>query len=221
MKCQATICQRRSMQDYFIVIVLGYLLGNFQTSYILGKIIKKVDIRTLGRGNAGASNTVESFGWKFGIVVAFLDAFKGLLAVLLVRYFFDVTLDAQGAPLLYFVGYTAILGHIFPFFMNFKGGKGTATLVGFMMGLNPWFGLSGIVVIVAITFMTDYVAIGTVGLLAWMIAGTITFDSGLTPILLALGGSLLSIYLHLPNFKRIKNNDEGRLTRVLKRKNVD
>ena len=209
------------MQDFFLVIALGYLLGNFQTSYILGKLIKKVDIRTLGKGNAGASNTVESFGWLFGFIVAFLDAFKGLLAILLVQHFFNVSLDAQGAPLLYLAGYSAILGHIFPFFMNFKGGKGTATLVGMMVGLNPLFGMAGIVVIMAITFITDYVAIGTVGLLVWMIAGTIYFDIGIIPVLFALGGALLSIYLHLPNFKRIKNKDEGRLTRVLKRKKVE
>ncbi len=208
------------MQDIFIVIALGYLLGNFQTSYILGKLIKKVDIRTLGRGNAGASNAVESLGWKFGIVVAFLDAFKGLLAVLLVRYFFEVSLDVQGAPLLYLAGYSAVLGHIFPFFMNFKGGKGTATLVGIMFGLNPWFGILGLAIIIIITFISDYVAVGTVGLLLWMIAGTLYFNIGWIPIVIAILGSLLSIYLHLPNFKRIKNKDEGRLSLVLKRRKV-
>jgi acyl phosphate:glycerol-3-phosphate acyltransferase len=208
------------MRDLFMVIALGYLLGNFQTSYILGKLIKKVDIRTLGRGNAGASNAVESLGWKFGIVVAFLDAFKGLLAVLLVRYFFKASLDAQGATLLYLAGYSAVLGHIFPFFMNFKGGKGTATLVGMMVGLNPWFGVIGIAIIVAITFITDYVAVGTVGLLIWMMAGSLYFNVGWMPIVIAALGSLLSIYLHLPNFKRIKNKDEGRLSLVLKRKKV-
>lgn len=208
------------MQDYFLVIVLGYLLGNFQTSYILGKLIKKVDIRTLGRGNAGASNAVESLGWKFGIVVAFLDAFKGLLAILLVGYFFKVSLDAQGAPLLYLAGYSAVLGHIFPFFMNFTGGKGTATLVGMMIGLNPWFGVIGIAIVVAVTFVTDYVAIGTVGLLFWMIAGTIYFNLGFYPLILSILGLLLSVYLHLPNFERIKNKNEGRLSLVLKRKKV-
>ncbi|PKM66567.1 MAG: glycerol-3-phosphate acyltransferase 1 [Firmicutes bacterium HGW-Firmicutes-19] len=208
------------MQDYFLVIVLGYLLGNFQTSFILGKLIKKVDIRTLGRGNAGASNAVESLGWKFGIVVAFLDAFKGLLAILLVRYFFNVTLDTQGAPLLYLAGYSAVLGHIFPFFMNFKGGKGTATLVGMMIGLNPWFGMIGIALIVAITYVTDFVAIGTVGLLVWMIAGTVYFNIGLYPLILTILGMLLSVYLHLPNFQRIKDKNEGRLSLVLKRKKV-
>lgn len=208
------------MQDFFIVIALGYLLGNFQTSYILGKLIKKVDIRTLGRGNAGASNAVESLGWKFGIVVAFLDAFKGLLAVLLVRYFFEVSLDVQGAPLLYLAGYSAVLGHIFPFFMNFKGGKGTATLVGIMFGLNPWFGVLGLAIIIIITFISDYVAVGTVGLLLWMIAGTLYFNIGWIPTVIAILGSLLSIYLHLPNFKRIKNKDEGRLSLVLKRRKV-
>jgi acyl phosphate:glycerol-3-phosphate acyltransferase len=208
------------MQDIIIVIALGYLLGNFQTSYILGKLIKKVDIRTLGRGNAGASNSVESFGWKFGVVVAFLDAFKGLLAILLVKQLFNVELDAQGAPLLYLAGYAAVLGHIFPFFMNFKGGKGTATLVGMMVGLHPLFGVIGIAIIIVLTVITDYVAIGTVGLLLWMIAITIYFDIGLLPLVIAIGGSLLSIYLHLPNFKRIMNKDEGRLSKALKRKKV-
>lgn len=208
------------MQDFFIVIALGYLLGNFQTSYILGKLIKKVDIRTLGRGNAGASNAVESLGWKFGVIVAFLDAFKGLLAILLVKQLFDVELNVQGAPLLYLAGYAAVLGHIFPFFMNFKGGKGTATLVGMMVGLHPLFGMIGIVIIIVLTVISDYVAIGTVGLLLWMIAITIYFDVGLFPLVIAIGGSLLSIYLHLPNFKRIMNKDEGRLSKVLKRKKV-
>ncbi len=209
------------MRDILIVIALGYILGNFQTSYILGKVIKKVDIRTLGRGNAGASNAVESLGWKFGVIVAVLDAFKGLLAVLLVRYFFEASLDTQGATLLYLAGYSAILGHIFPFYMNFKGGKGTATLVGLMLGLNPWFGMIGIAIIFALTFITDFVAIGTVGLLVWMVAGTVYFNIGWVPTLIALGGALLSVYLHWPNFKRIRNNEEGRLSRVLKRKKVE
>jgi acyl phosphate:glycerol-3-phosphate acyltransferase len=208
------------MQDIIIVIALGYLLGNFQTSYILGKLIKKVDIRTLGRGNAGASNSVESFGWRFGVVVAFLDAFKGLLAILLVKQLFNVELDVQGAPLLYLAGYAAILGHIYPFFMNFKGGKGTATLVGMMVGLHPLFGTIGIAIIILLTVISDYVAIGTVGLLLWMIAITIYFDIGLLPLVIAICGSLLSIYLHLPNFKRIMNKDEGRLSKALKRKKV-
>lgn len=208
------------MQNFLFVIALGYLLGNFQTSYILGKLIKKVDIRTLGRGNAGASNAVESLGWKFGIFVAFMDAFKGLLALLLVRYFFDAALDVQGAPLLYLAGYSAILGHIYPFFMNFKGGKGTATLVGIMFGLNPWFGGLGLAIIIIITFISDYVAVGTVGLLIWMMIGTIFFNIGWIPVIIALFGSLLSIYLHLPNFKRIKDKNEGRLSLALKRKKV-
>lgn len=209
------------MRDILIIIALGYILGNFQTSYILGKVIKKVDIRTLGRGNAGASNAVESLGWSYGVIVAVLDAFKGLLAVLLVRYFFDAGLDAQGAPLLYLAGYSAILGHIYPFFMNFKGGKGTATLVGVMLGLNPWFGILGIAIIVVLTFITDFIALGTVGLLLWMLAGTFYFNIGWIPLVIAGGGALLSLALHWPNFIRIRNNEEGRLSKALKRKKVE
>ena len=65
------------MRDIFIAALIGYLLGNIQTGYLLGKLLKKVDIRTLGQGNAGASNAVESLGWKFGVLVALIDILKG------------------------------------------------------------------------------------------------------------------------------------------------
>ncbi len=206
------------MQDLLLLFILGYGLGNFQTSYILTKLIKKVDIRTLGKGNAGASNTLESLGWKFGITVAFFDTLKGLLAVLIAHYIFGYSLDSQGAPYLYLAGYSAVIGHIFPFFMKFKGGKGTATIIGMIIGLNPWYGVIGIAILITTTFITDFVSLGTVSLLFWMIGITISFDIGITPLILAILISFLSIYLHLPNFRRIRNKEESRLSVVLKRR---
>ena len=209
------------MQDYIVVAVLGYLLGNFQTSYILGKIIKKVDIRTLGHGNAGASNAVESLGWKFGVLVAVLDILKGVVSILLVKHFYKVGFDAAGAFLLYLNGYAVILGHIFPFFMGFKGGKGTATLIGIMLGMHPWIGLVGIGIIILVTFLTDYIAIGTLALTIYIIFMTIFKDLGPGPIVISILGALLSLKLHLINYKRMSLGTEGRLSLVLKKKKTD
>jgi len=206
------------MQDYIVVVILGYLLGNFQASYIFGKLIKKVDIRTLGHGNAGASNAVESLGWKFGVLVAVLDVLKGVVSILLVKHFYKVGFDPDGALLLYVNGYSVILGHIFPFYMGFKGGKGTATLLGIMLGMHPWVGLIGIGIIILVTFLTDYVAIGTLALTLYVIFTTIFRDFGPGPIIISILGALLSLKLHLINYKRISLGTEGRLSLVLKKK---
>lgn len=205
------------MRDFIIAAVIGYLFGNIQTSYILGKYVKKIDIRTLGQGNAGASNAVESLGWKFGAVVAIVDVLKGVLAVLLIRQLFDAGFDAEGAPLLYIAGYSAVLGHIYPFFMNFKGGKGTATMIGVLLGLNPVYGFIGILVIISTTFITDYIAVGTLALVIYIAAMTFFKDLGLLPVAISVLGGLLSLKLHLPNYRRIQEGRETKLSNVLKR----
>ncbi|MFH5835930.1 glycerol-3-phosphate acyltransferase [Proteiniclasticum sp. C24MP] len=206
------------MRDYIIVALIGYLLGNIQSGYLLGRLIKKVDIRNLGQGNAGASNAVESLGWKFGVVVALIDILKGVFAVLLVKHLFSVGFNKEGALLLYIGGYSAILGHIYPFFMKFKGGKGTATLIGILLGMNPVYGIIAMFIIAGVTFATDYIAIGTLSLLIYVLFMTIFKDLGLWPVMITLLGGLLSIKLHIPNFKRILNGEETKLSTVLHRK---
>lgn len=208
------------MKDLFIVAIIGYCFGNIQTSYWLARIVKKVDIRTLGKGNAGASNTFESLGWKYGVFVAFVDVLKGLLSILLVKNLYQVGLNPQGAFLLYLNGYCVILGHIFPFYMNFKGGKGTASLIGLMMGLNVWFGLAGIAVMVVVTFATQYVAVGTAVLVTFVVVVTVWMDWGVGAITLSLMGAVLSLYLHLPNYRRIAKGEESKLFAVLKKKSI-
>lgn len=206
------------MRDFIFAAVIGYLFGNIQTSYLLGKYVKKIDIRTLGQGNAGASNAVESLGWKFGAVVAIIDVLKGVFAVLLIRQLYNAGFDAEGAPLLYIAGYSAVLGHIYPFFMNFKGGKGTATMIGVLLGLNPVYGLIGILIIIATTFLTDYIAVGTLALVIYIAAMTFFKDLGLLPVAISVLGGLLSLKLHLPNYRRIQAGKETKLSNVLKRK---
>ena len=208
------------MKDLFIVAIIGYCFGNIQTSYWLARIVRKVDIRTLGKGNAGASNTFESLGWKYGVFVAFVDVLKGLLSILLIKNLYQVGLNPQGAFLLYLNGYCVILGHIFPFYMNFKGGKGTASLIGLMMGLNVWFGLAGIAVMVVVTLATQYVAVGTAVLVTFVVVVTVWMDWGVGAITLSLMGAALSLYLHLPNYRRIAKGEESKLFAVLKKKSI-
>lgn len=208
------------MMDYIIVIAIGYILGNIQTAYFLGKIVKKVDIRTMGHGNSGTSNAVESLGWRFGIIVGLIDILKGVLSILLVKWFFNVTFDADGALLLYLNGFSVILGHNFPFFMGFKGGKGTATLVGVLWGLHPIFGLGSMVVVLIFTLLTDYIVVGTMALLLYFLGITLYKDLGLGAMVISLSISLLSIKMHWPNFKRINKGEESRVRNVLRKRSV-
>jgi len=200
------------MKDIIVVFLMGYVLGNIQTSYLLGKLIYKVDIRTLGHGNAGTSNAVDSINWKFGLVVAFVDIAKGMIAVLIVKQVYQIGFVPGEALLLYVAGYGAIIGHIYPIFMQFKGGKGTATLVGVLLGFNPLYGISAMLIIIIFTVITDYVTLSTVVLVLSVVALTIFKQMGIGPISLSIFGALLSLYLHRENFKRIVKHEEGRLS---------
>jgi glycerol-3-phosphate acyltransferase PlsY len=102
--------------------------------------------------------------------------------------------------------------------MNFKGGKGTASLIGILFGLNFIYGFLGLFIIILGTFITDRVALGTIGLTLYWIFLTQTLKLGWMPTLISVLMFILSFYLHLPNYKRILNNTEGRLSHVLKKK---
>lgn len=206
------------MSRIFIIITIGYLFGCIQTSYFIGKIFKKVDIRSLGNGNAGASNTTVALGWKYGILVALVDILKAVFSILIIKYLFA---DQVSSSFLYFLlflnGFFVILGHDYPFFLDFKGGKGTASLIGMLLIIDVRLGLIGIVSIVLITIITDYIAIGTIGLLLSFVFSTIIFNYGAGPIVVALAITLLSIYKHLPNISNIVAGTESRLRKTIKR----
>ncbi len=114
-----------------IAILIGYAFGCIQSAYFLSKMFGKMDIREHGSGNAGASNITAIMGLKYGFFVALIDILKGIFAVLVVKWIFPNIPD-----LAYLSGIMAIIGHIFPFYLKFRGGKGVATLVGMMIGLN-------------------------------------------------------------------------------------
>lgn len=202
------------MQKYLAVILLGYLFGCMQWSYIFTKIIKKKDIRVLGVGNAGASNMVISFGWEIGFAVGILDILKAFLSLFVLKHIFNLTDPTS----LYLNGAGVILGHNYPFFMGFKGGKGTASTVGMMFGIDYRFGILGFLIILGVSLATNYIVIGTMSVMSFLIIATIYLKFGTFPIIIAIFIALQSVYKHLPNIKRIVNKTETKVRSALKSK---
>lgn len=206
------------MYKFAIVILIGYLMGCLQWSYILSKTLKKTDIRTLGGGNAGASNTVKVFGWKMGVAVGLLDIIKAIVSIMIIRYLFKISFLENNMLNLYLNGIAVILGHNYPFFMGFKGGKGTASTLGMLFGIDYKIGIIGFLVILIVTLASDYIALGTIALVTFFILATIYFDFGTACILIAIFIAIQSIYKHIPNLKSIRSKQESRLSDVLRKK---
>lgn len=144
-----------------VCLVLGYFFGTFQTAYFYGKM-HGIDIRTMGSGNAGTTNTLRVLGTKAGLIVLAGDVLKTMLAIWVARSFVIPMAEPQMEYLL--VLYTAtgaVLGHNFPFYMQFKGGKGIAATFGLILSFHPWFIPMGFVVFLGIFMTTHYVSLGS------------------------------------------------------------
>ncbi len=206
------------MREILICIILGYFFGCFQSSYFIGKIFKKVDIRQHGSGNAGASNTTIVLGWRYGLLVGLIDIFKPIISILIIKYLF---IDYVAKDYLYFLMYLnglfVILGHDFPFFMKFKGGKGTASLVGMLIVIDIRIAIIGVLAIVVITIVSDYIALGTFGLLLSFLISTIFFKYSISCIVISLLITVISVYKHKINIKRIIDRTETGLRQTFKK----
>ena len=140
---------------YVLVIICAYLLGSSSMSFYIAKL-KGVDIQKMGSKNLGASNAMIVLGWKYGILVGIHDIAKSAIAVLLAVSLFP-ELPYIGAV----AGVASVLGHIFPFYLKFKGGKGFASYLGMTFALNWKLALVICLIIVLATLITDYIVIGT------------------------------------------------------------
>lgn len=145
-----------------ITILLAYLLGSIPTSVWVGKIFFKVDVREHGSKNAGATNAIRVFGWKAGLPVFLFDVFKGWLAVMLSEFFLSHQLNNDQLVFLK-IGLAAavVLGHVFPMFAGFRGGKGVATLLGVGMAIYPLTVWVVLLIFVVILLVTGYVSLGS------------------------------------------------------------
>lgn len=198
--------------NILLALGLGYIFGSVPWSLIVGKVFFKVDVREHGSGNLGASNTGRTLGGKAGLAVAILDLSKALVAMLLAVWLTDKNTAV-------YAGIGATLGHCYPIFAQFKGGKAVSTAAGYLLGLSLFMGHNGwiIVVIAAITFfgMLKLFKMTSLASMTFVIVTTITMfllqDNMLYSVSFALI-TLIVIYRHRSNIKRILDGNERKIT---------
>lgn len=194
--------------DYVIFILIAYLLGSIPFALIVGKVWYGIDIREHGSGNLGATNTFRVLGVKAGLVVTIADILKGTVATvlpLIAGYFYDMEVSRL------IVGLFAVLGHTYPIFAKFKGGKAVATSGGVILGLNPLLFLIMFLTFFIVLYVTKYVSLSS--MLTGVISTIVSFFFGdylLFGLILIL--TIFVIYRHKDNIKRIKNKTEPKIT---------
>ena len=186
---------------YLIAIALGYFLGSSNMAYYIAKC-KKADLRSAGSGNLGASNATILLGWRAGVTTALHDIGKSALAVLVIRQLFP---ELEYAPIA--AGVASVLGHIFPFYLKFKGGKGFASYWGMTLALNWKLALVVGAAIILVTVITDYIVMGTFTTII-----SVPIYMGITRnwiVALILGiATAVILYKHRENIPRLLNGTE-------------
>ena len=213
-----------------ICLVIGYAFGLFQTGYFYGKT-KGIDIRQYGSGNSGTTNTLRVLGPKAGLIVLLGDICKCILAIGIVKMIFAASHPHMVYLLCLYTGAGAILGHNYPFYMGFKGGKGIAATAGMVIAFHPWFLLVGLIIFFSTFFITHYVSLGSllvyVGLMIEMvILGENGFFKDMSRanllemyILFALLAAL-AFWKHRTNIARLIHGEE-RKTYLTKKNKAD
>ena len=199
---------------FSFAIILAYLLGSIPTSYLIGKIFFKIDIRNYGSGNVGATNALRVLGVKTGLIFLLFDIFKGFIVVqlskvMLLKYVERVDI------FLVFIGMAAILGHIFTVFLKFKGGKGVATSTGVFLALIPIPFIFALSVFLLVVIISKYVSLGSLA------AATVLFVSELIvnipkfqelEYLVLTAIVVIFIFIkHKANIRRLINGNENKL----------
>ena len=192
------------MQIHFFLLLISYLLGSIQSGLILSKILNKGDIRKFGSGNIGATNALRVGGRLLGALTLIFDLLKGLVTVIMAMVFEQKFIAVYG--------FVCILGHIFPVWLKFKGGKGVATVLGVILGLNPLVGLvmAIIWIITFICFKISSVA-SLISLFLATLALIITDTNYGNSIFLILI-LMLIVYKHKDNIIRLYRGEESKIS---------
>lgn len=190
---------------YFCGILAGYFIGCCNTAAILARI-KGFDIRQSGSGNAGASNALVTMGKGAAVCSALVDILKAFVPVFLLRHVIPVPEDC--AHLSVAVGAAVILGHMYPFWMQFRGGKGFASLLGLSLALDWRFFLVGIAITVAVVLILRYIALATLICTIALPAGWFLETRSVPDLLILLIPTMCMVQKHIINLRRIKDGTE-------------
>lgn len=196
----------RLVLSILFVILFGYLIGSINISYFMGRM-RGYDIRKEGSGNAGASNVVIMMGKKIGLIVALLDIFKAfLVCTIVIKLFPDIVYMGPIA------GVACILGHIFPFYMQFKGGKGLATLGGTILALDPKLFIILLSISIILAVVVNYIAVVPMSMsIIFAVLYGYTRKSLISFFILMIAAVVMN-YKHIDNVKRILAGTEARFS---------
>ena len=190
------------MQIIFF-IVMAYLIGSISPALLVGKIFYNTDIRTMGSGNLGTTNTFRCLGKKAGVIVFVLDISKGIIATML------PSLVLGRVEYLSIFGAFAMIGHVYPIFANFKGGKAVATGSGVFIFLYPTLSLILVAIFFSTLFITGYVSLGSILICLTSIVYLSIFESGIDKWIMIVM-CIFVIYMHKSNIKRLLNGTENK-----------
>ena len=187
-----------------LLIILAYLYGSIPFALVIGKLFYKTDVRNFGSGNLGGTNTGRVLGKKAGVAVIILDASKALIIMILTKYLCSIL--SLHADLPY------IIGHCYPIFANFKGGKAVSTAIGYFLAVNPIGAILALVVFFIVLKISKYVSLSSV-LASLSVLVSIPFlDMSLIGKLTTAIIILLLVYRHRENLKRVKNKTESKIS---------
>jgi glycerol-3-phosphate acyltransferase PlsY len=196
--------------------VVAYLLGSIPTAVWYGQGFFGVDVRQHGSGNAGATNTFRVLGKRAGTVVMLVDVLKGYTAAILssILWFSDVTTEGEILTFEIVFGIVAVLGHLYPIFAGFKGGKGVATLLGMVLAIHPEMALICIGIFLLVVIASQYVSLGSIlAALAFPVLLLLQiFGQEESPLLIVFGFVmfLLVVLTHKKNIRRLLHGQENR-----------
>ena len=186
--------------DYLIIIIISYLLGSIPFGYILTKFFLKKDIRNIGSGNIGATNVLRSGNKIIGYLTLLLDIIKAIIPVIYIKFNYP--------DLIYITSLSVFLGHVFPVWLKFKGGKGVATYVGILFSLNIIFGLIFVFSWLITFFISKYSSLSSL-LASLSIPIYLIIIKGDQLIFFSIM-FILIFYTHRENIKRLKNKEESK-----------
>ncbi len=212
-----------------LIIILSYMVGSIPTGLLVARFAKGIDIRKVGSGNIGSTNAMRVLGWKWGLVVQIGDLAKGLIAVMVIAHlhygdfpFNNRTPFEEFTIVQIIAGVSAVLGHIFSVFLNFKGGKGINTAAGMLVGIAPIDISIAVGVFVLVLLSTGYVSLGSISAAtAFPTTMFVRFNvfhvdipSYHTLIIFSIAIALLLIFAHRSNIRRLISGTENRFHKL-------
>lgn len=206
----------------FLLVVIAYLLGSISSAVLVSKRFYGIDIREHGSGNAGATNTFRVLGKNAGVIVMIADMLKGFLAVKLSILSYYTWTSEPFVNLQVVLGIAAVLGHIFPIFAGFRGGKGIATLFGMILGIQPLVAVSLVGVFMLMLLATRYVSLSSISAsIAFPLLILFIFrEPELSYKIFAIGTAALVVLTHHKNITRLLTGSESKVP-IFKKKNKE